>query len=213
MPTLLVVDIHVEQARTTEKFEVVSSGVEKPADAFQDRLKYAKIEGPAVILAYIADDKNHVSLTERFDSPAHNIQQKEPLEAILRSLLLVFMDNATSEYTFITSFFISIESLSSDGSDNMTSLASPFPVLSPLRSAFNTSSDLRSTNAGSEVNFDSSRSGNGSPPPTTATFSSFGAALSREDQGSADTIWKQVLDPVLEYCQVLTEHLHLLDIL
>ena len=48
------------KARTTEKFEPLV--VEKIAETqvHQARLQYARIEGPGVTLAYMADDKAHV---------------------------------------------------------------------------------------------------------------------------------------------------------
>ncbi|KAF8450537.1 Vps52-domain-containing protein [Boletus edulis BED1] len=79
------------RSRVTEKFESIAT-VSAEDDGIRvdfERLTYAKLEGPAVILAYQADDKTY----------------KEPLEAILRSLFLVLTDNATAEYSFVASFF------------------------------------------------------------------------------------------------------------
>ncbi|KAF9268122.1 vacuolar sorting protein [Marasmius fiardii PR-910] len=76
------------KARQVEKFETIVSG-QWLSLGDQDRLSNARLDGPSVTLAYMADDKTH----------------KEPVEALLRSLLLVFMDNATAEYSFLQSFF------------------------------------------------------------------------------------------------------------
>ncbi|KAL0577068.1 Vacuolar protein sorting-associated protein 52 [Marasmius crinis-equi] len=79
------------KGRQVEKFETIVSAQWAPLDtsASQDRIAYSRLDGPSVTLAYMADDKTH----------------KEPVEALLRSLLLVFMDNATAEYTFLQKFF------------------------------------------------------------------------------------------------------------
>jgi hypothetical protein len=56
------------QARVSEKFETIStmSGQTNDIRIDHERLTYAKIEGPSVVLAYQADDKAHVSpLTPR----------------------------------------------------------------------------------------------------------------------------------------------------
>ncbi|TIC58327.1 hypothetical protein E3Q05_00861 [Wallemia mellicola] len=55
----------------------------------KQRLSYSSLEGPSVFLAYQADDVNY----------------KLPPEAIFRSLLLTFIDNACSEFAFCTRFF------------------------------------------------------------------------------------------------------------
>lgn len=55
----------------------------------KDRLKYSTFEGPNVFLAYQSDDPNF----------------KLPPEALFRSLLLTFVDNACSEFTFDLRFF------------------------------------------------------------------------------------------------------------
>ncbi|KAH8830476.1 vacuolar sorting protein [Flagelloscypha sp. PMI_526] len=175
------------KARTVEKYESIAAiSSDKVPEPDQNRFKFAKIDGPAVTLAYIADDKNH----------------KEPLEAILRSLLLVFMDNATSEYAFISSFFIEAEPIETE-TENHGSLNSPFGLTSPMRSGF--FERRASTQNGSEAPFDSSMSATGSPLPT-ATFGSFGGApISKDNQASADSLWKQALEPVMEYCQTFVK--------
>ncbi|KAJ8086801.1 Vacuolar protein sorting-associated protein 52 [Marasmius tenuissimus] len=79
------------KGRQVEKFETITSSQWIPLDpsTSQNRISHSRLEGPGVTLAYMADDKTH----------------KEPLEALFRSLLLVFMDNATAEYTFLQTFF------------------------------------------------------------------------------------------------------------
>ncbi|GBE79633.1 predicted protein [Sparassis crispa] len=171
------------KTRSVEKVETIVDGVgeslldsKTDAEVDVERLAYAEIDGPGVVLAYMADDKLH----------------KEPIEAIVRSLLLVLMDNATAEYTFVTSFFVSEERPSVHQKDSSSSVRSPSAVLSPTNAEFD---ELRS-NAGSDLNALSRR-----------RFSSINNAMNvpqmsaKEEQASLAAIWKQIMDPVLEYCQ------------
>jgi hypothetical protein len=100
------------------------------------------------------------------------------------------MDNATAEYTFISTFFTSESALPSRETDNP--LFSPTALLSPERGVFTE----RRSNAGSE--FGGQRERANSVPSTNG----LSLAVANEERASSDTIWKQVLDPVLEYCQV-----------
>ncbi|KAG6833901.1 hypothetical protein H0H87_007912 [Tephrocybe sp. NHM501043] len=107
------------KARTVEKFEtIVTSEREKDFDVDLERLAFSQIAGPGVTLAYMADDKNH----------------KEPIEALLRSLLLVFMDNATAEYTFVKTFFSVAASIPT--SESASAMLSPPSLQSPDRATF-----------------------------------------------------------------------------
>lgn len=112
-----------------------------------------------------------------------------PIEGLFRSLLLVLMDNGAAEYAFIARFF--------DPSDVAAGPSSP--LLSPR-------SPLPGDNVPSEFggfNF-SGRTRSGSvlidlptpiaTPPRTNT--------NKEQQAFLDGLWKQVMDPTLEYCQV-----------
>ena len=153
------------------------------------RLTYAKIDGPGVTLAYMADDKNFVCCPGLLQciTPL-TFPQVEPLEALFRSLLLVFMDNATAEYTFISSFFIN-EPLQTVASSDSSSLFSP-TLLSPTQE--------HASFGGSELGEKRRTASVSSFNMTTPSF----ATAMKEDQAAADSIWKQVMDPVLEYCQV-----------
>ncbi|KAG2152387.1 Sac2 family-domain-containing protein [Suillus cothurnatus] len=151
------------RARTPEKPESIISGHGDNGGPYldQDRLAYAKIDGPSVILAYMADDKTH----------------EEPVEAILRSLFLVLMDNATAEYAFIAAFFRS-ESFSPPlAMETNSALFSPTATLLSPDIGF----DDRRSNAGSEI----ARPG----------------LMDKIERAPLDAIWKQILDPVLEYCK------------
>jgi hypothetical protein len=53
------------KGRTTEKDPGLVSGLDVPerqADAFLERLSYARIDGPGATLAYMADDKSYVAI-------------------------------------------------------------------------------------------------------------------------------------------------------
>jgi vacuolar protein sorting-associated protein 52 len=53
----------IAQGRTTEKDPGLVSGLDSPETQTGtplERLSYARIEGPGVTLAYMADDKTHV---------------------------------------------------------------------------------------------------------------------------------------------------------
>uniref|UniRef100_A0A0W0EZH1 Vacuolar sorting protein n=1 Tax=Moniliophthora roreri TaxID=221103 RepID=A0A0W0EZH1_MONRR len=160
------------KARNTDKFETIvnsdkatlentSSGIE--------RISNARLDGPNVTLAYMADDKTH----------------KEPAEALLRSLLLVFMDNVTAEYAFLRGFF-SVEAAAPQVVSE-TALFSP-TVLSPIRQP-------EFEGLGSR-----SRSGSVSTLPSSMTL----ADPSKEEQAKIDALWKQVFDPVMTYVQTFT---------
>ncbi|KAH7887619.1 vacuolar sorting protein [Phlebopus sp. FC_14] len=137
-----------------------------------DRLSYAKIEGPSVVLAYMADDKTH----------------KEPLEGLLRSLFMVLMDNATAEYSFVASFFVSESRSAVRESESFTAA-----LLSPEHGV---TDDKRSI-AGSETMtyirspaFDASSSG----------FTRL-STMEKGERTELNNIWKRIFDPVLEYAK------------
>ncbi|KAF4574958.1 hypothetical protein EYR36_006312 [Pleurotus pulmonarius] len=148
--------------RVIEKPELITtSEKETITDVDMARLEYSKVDGPSIALAYMADDKNH----------------KEPAEAMFRSLMLVLMDNATAEYTFITSFF---------ANEPLPTLADPeTPLLSPTA--------LLSPNG--SISFDN-RSIAASEHELRRTLGN-----SKAEQAGFDALWKQVFDPVLEYTQ------------
>lgn len=169
------------KARTPQKPEPIISGNGDNGGPSldQDRLAYAKIEGSGVILAYMADDKTH----------------EEPIEAILRSLLLVLMDNATAEYSFITAFF-RFESFAPPAKEHNSAIFSPSAMLLSPDCSF----DDRRSNAGSEMGTHVSRTfgGNGHEPRDVTVQPNI---MDKVERAPLDAIWKQILDPVLEYCK------------
>ncbi|KAJ6539496.1 Sac2 family-domain-containing protein [Mycena capillaripes] len=158
------------KARTVEKFETIVLS-ERDMAVDPERLAYSKIEGPGVTLAYMADDKAY----------------KVPVEALVRSLLLVFMDNATAEYTFVTTFF-TVDPMSPQEVEN--ALFSP-GLLSP------DGRERRMSVAGSDAGGRRNRAGS---VVSASGMQSLAAAV-KEEQASSDAIWKQIMDPVLEYTQ------------
>jgi vacuolar protein sorting-associated protein 52 len=116
--------------------------------------------------------------------------QKEPIEALLRSLLLVFMDNATSEYAFLKTFFPPEPLASEVDSEQYNALLSPRSVLS---------GEDRSA-AGSDYGGIRSRTNSiSAPPPIMPSL-----APPKDDKSNMDATWKQIFDPVLEYITVRT---------
>ncbi|KAJ7498765.1 vacuolar sorting protein [Mycena latifolia] len=160
------------KSRSVEKLEtIVSSEREREMTVDPERFEYAKIEGPGVTLAYMADDKTH----------------KAPVEALVRSLLLVFMDNATAEYSFVTTFFTIDPLVAPEEADSALSPG----LLSP------DGRERRMSVAGSEHG---ARRNRAASIVSASGMQSLAAAV-KEEQASSDAIWKQIMDPVLEYTQ------------
>lgn len=179
------------QSKVTEKFEdlVSISGQNGSVRMDHERMAYAKLDGSSVVLAYMADDKTHVSaptLLQLFHGLS--IEKKEPLEALLRSLFLVLMDNATAEYPFITSFF-SVEPLTlGDGLEFSPAL------LSPDYSAFDDKRSISGSESRTEV----------ASPGVCAGHHDLGRLVNMDKSARNELVhlWKQVFDPVLEYTKV-----------
>lgn len=113
------------------------------------------------------------------------------MEALFRSLLLVFMDNATAEYTFVKSFFSYDSTVPI--SESSTAVTSPSELFSPDQGAF--------TEQRSMVGSD-----HGGQPVRSAGMASANEfsvdATQKEVQATADALWKQIMDPVLGYSEV-----------
>ena len=129
-------------------------------------------------------------------------KQKEHVESLLRSLLLVFLDNATAEYTFISNFFTTQTSL--PVAEPTSHVPPSATILSPDGGTF---TDLQSSSASE---FDAHRPLS-STTPGLGGFVSF-VAKSKEETAFIDGLWKQIMDPVMEYSQVGNLDLHV-DIL
>lgn len=118
------------------------------------------------------------------------------------------MDNATSEYAFITSFFaVEPAPAPSTSKEQSTSgsMFSPTSMLSPSRGVY----EDRSI-SGSDAGY--------SPQTPRARVDSFATSVNltprpqnhsqsvpKTDRSVLDSIWKQVMDPILEYCQIFVK--------
>ncbi|KZT74276.1 Vps52-domain-containing protein [Daedalea quercina L-15889] len=172
------------KARTDEKTDVITAGAgdaKEDAEVDFDRLGSARINGPGVVLAHIAEDKSY----------------KEPIEALVRSLLLVLMDNASAEYTFVTTFFCTEPRPFMHQKHSSGSIRSPTSLLSP-------------TDGNSEDGHSVVGSDYGASPRQRITSIGSIMALTdakdptkdpKEEQTALNAVWKQIMDPVLEYCQ------------
>ena len=121
------------------------------------------------------------------------------------------MDNATAEYAFITGFF-AIDHSPTPASSFGTLVRSP-SLLSPTSGEF----DETRSNLGSEI-------GTSFRPRVSSISSVMSAALpevsEKEEQAQLNAMWKQIMDPVLAYCQVsifmlvayLNAHMRFVDI-
>jgi hypothetical protein len=120
------------------------------------------------------------------------------VEALLRSALLVLMDNGTAEYTFVTTFFAPEPDLPPADTPQFVSshLFSPTALSAPLPA-----DDGVSTPA-TDVDPVTPRARR----PTDSVFSNeslrSAARLSKEDQTALNAIWKQIMDPALEHAKV-----------
>ena len=121
------------------------------------------------------------------------------MEALLRSALLVLMDNGTSEYAFVTTFFAPEPDLPPADTPQVVSshLFSPTALSIPLPA-----DDAVSTPATDVVPE--------TPRPRRFSDSVFGneilrpaTRLSKEDQAALNAIWKQIMDPALEHAKVV----------
>ncbi|KAI0650321.1 Vps52-domain-containing protein [Trametes meyenii] len=178
------------KARTVEKPDTIANAAGESPDLEVDpaRLLYARVDGPSVVMAYMADDKNH----------------KEPLEALVRSALLVLMDNATAEYSFITTFFAQEprQNPTMHSKELSGSVAMSPPLLSPTNGEFE---ETRS-NPGSDF-------GGGSVAPrrrltsiTSVMSSGTPELTAKEELTVLNALWKQVVDPILDYCQTFVQN-------
>jgi hypothetical protein len=137
-------------------------------------------------------------------------RQKAPMESLLRSALLVLMDNATAEHTFITTFFspdaspvpvrketpmsppIAHGNLSPTAPDDETGM--PAGTLSATTSTSLATPLTLDTNSNPAPLYSLARGA--TPQPNLP------AQLSKEDQAALNTAWKQITDPAVEYTQV-----------
>jgi hypothetical protein len=189
----------------------MSSEATPPFDL--SRLEYARIDGPGVTLAYMSDDKNYVRYSYRVPASyliIRAVRQKAPMESLLRSALLVLMDNMTAEHTFVTNFFspdanpIPVRKKTpmspSIGHETLSSMAPDDEAVIPTGALSATTSTSLATPLTVDANSDPapiySMARGATPQPNPPV------QLSKEDQAALNAVWKQITDPAVGYTQV-----------
>jgi hypothetical protein len=162
-----------------------SSTIVDPWMAETDQLDNCKVtEGPAVTLAYLADDTSY----------------KAPVEALFRSLSLTFLDNGTSEYCFLARFFerVDVQGGSGDGIGDSTitsSVGSSSAVKVKKEDAIEIDSDgpLPEESASVQGHEDDNEE------VAAGTVVGLSEAEKRRlrGRGAIDGLWKQVMEPVM----------------
>ncbi|KAH9062806.1 vacuolar sorting protein [Lactarius vividus] len=198
------------KGRTTEKDPGLVSaldGPEKQTEAHLERLRHARIEGPGATLAYMADDKLYVVILRAKCStvgcsdflPFSFAYQKEDVEALLRSALLVLMDNGTSEYVFVTIFFAPEPSPPPPDTPEVVSSH----LFSPTSLSATLPGDDAVSNPATDVVPETPKQ------RTESVFSNEGLRpspqLSKEDQTALNAIWKQIMDPALDHTKAFAQ--------
>jgi hypothetical protein len=132
-----------------------------------------------------------------FDAPrlkASHWGQREPVEALFRSVFLVLMDNATAEYSFVTSFFSPEAPAPPSSKENDNSTLSPTAT---IKGGF----DERRSAIGHEIGGHKPR-GRADSTANSVYATPKQSTIVKTERAPLDTIWKQIMDPTLEYCQV-----------
>ncbi|KAG8858375.1 hypothetical protein FRB91_009827 [Serendipita sp. 411] len=168
------------KGRSGEPFELVGANNERVETELKvAHLENASLDGPAVTMAFMADEKNY----------------KEPVEGLFRSLVIVVMDNASAEYSFIRQFF--------NREDQNE------PSASRATSVIGDDDHLESVNESSDAE----------PRPrhhtlahrrqsSTSSVVSVRSAIlrkQREEDAYFAEIWKQVMEPVLQYTEAFVQ--------
>jgi vacuolar protein sorting-associated protein 52 len=106
------------------------------------------------------------------------------------------MDNATAEYAFVTAFF-SYDATVPTG--DSSSMMSPAAFISPDQGTFTEQRSLAGSDYGGQrIQSAGMASTNGLSVDTAQ----------KEVQATIDALWKQIMGPVLGYCEVCTLLLH-----
>ncbi|KAI0053019.1 vacuolar sorting protein [Auriscalpium vulgare] len=176
------------KARSTEKDAGLFADLdarERLADVDLKRLDYARIEGPGVTLTYMADDKSY----------------KEHVEALLRSCLLVLMDNGTAEYAFITAFFAPEPNLPAGPEPKIVSSS----LFSPTSLAAELPGDDVVSTPGTEYFAATPRARQRTDSLFSTDSHQPATQLSKEDLAALNATWKQVMDPALDNAKTLLQ--------
>ncbi|KNE93243.1 hypothetical protein PSTG_13356 [Puccinia striiformis f. sp. tritici PST-78] len=173
------------KARGWTKTGLVADPQSNPTTAFDDSIiSQSKLEGADVILAYLAEDSSF----------------HQPPEALFRSLSLVAMDNAISEWSFANHFFgqpaLGIDQQNIDSTDSTL-----FPNTPLSGSGRSTPMVRKASFVSSIADSDSYLTG------TPSEINSNNGANEQKSQTAIDLVFKQVIEPVLEYHKTFTNSL------
>jgi hypothetical protein len=139
-------------------------------------------------------------------SNGYTVQQKAPMESLLRSALLVLMDNTTAEYIFVTTFFSPVATLVPVPKETLMSPPIGQSSLAPMAPDDEAGTPPGALSVSTSMTVDT----NSNPAPSHSVTR--GATpqhnppvqLSKEDQAALTSVWKQITDPAVEYTQVST---------
>ncbi|GEM06179.1 vacuolar sorting protein, Vps52/Sac2 family protein [Rhodotorula toruloides] len=169
----------LNQRRTAPASSLTSPAQRTPTST---ALENAQVEGPPIIIAHMASDRN------LHPSP----------ESLFRSISLVLASNASSEYVFLASFF---------GSNSTLNLR---PPMSRTGTQASERALRRSTTSGSlasatsaAVPPDVDENGRAGTPSVTGSAATAASRDRQQDEkaqrATVDVLWKGVMDPALEY--------------
>jgi hypothetical protein len=199
-------------------------------------LANSRIEGEGVLLSWQADDKAFVSLhplrclvllstslTKALPT-RYCFPQRLPVEACFRSLMLVLLDNASSEYTFLVRFFSPPPPMSSSagGTPRLARLLSSFSQGAgggedgPVPAARDRFGSLASTVGGRTERLPSTVTLGGGLRERQPSYiggmpalvegdgrsGEGSAAAGKEERKEMEALFAMAFDPALEYVQV-----------
>lgn len=133
------------------------------------------------------------------------VMQKQPPEALFRSISLVVVDNAASEWAFVSSFFGPPPSTSSSSlASNTAASDPPFSTSGPSLAGGRPRIGARARSVAS--------SADGGESVAASSFVANGEGRGKRGRGDrtataaavVEGIWKNVMDPTLEYHRVST---------
>lgn len=176
---------------------------------------HSSIDGPSIILAHQSDDPNFVSCSvcltwvRTHTTHAEYHPQMATSEALFRSLFVILADNATTEFDFIVRFFgrpLDLPPKPSTDLSDVSSISRGWDSVSRSEESSVVADDDDDDDAATSADDSMSVITRASEHPSLATP----RQSKRHDAGRADKmkrsatdhIWKQVLEPPLDYCKV-----------
>ncbi|WVQ80067.1 hypothetical protein IAT38_002168 [Cryptococcus sp. DSM 104549] len=168
---------------SSEAAQAVLSGTQEGVKQAYERVRLAELEEGAVVLGYMADDKDY----------------RVPVEALFRSLSLVLIDNASAEFTFIVRFFARpVAPLPPSSTTGRGSIADPSSPATPARQLRSPESTPFDSPSVSFVDL-MSEAGRSQTPKAAAARRQGGGDLA-DGLKDAERIWHEVFDTALEPC-------------